>query len=386
MLNLRVSIPRFLSAGEIVSGPGSLGALRALDAVKVLVLASNSLLRSPGIEAELGRSIRAEGLRIVPMPSGEPRLGRLEPVLAEVDSFAPDWLVAVGGGSTLDGAKLAWVLHEHPDAALDRLARPFALPRLRGRTRFVAVPTTSGTGSEVSSAAVFLDEVSGAKRPIVSHELLPDLAVLDPKLTVGVPSTVVADAGFDALSHAIEGYVSRLDNPLVDLMAEAAAEVLLRRLAQTQRDPADLRLRLEVMGAATMAGWVQNLKLPGIGHAIAHQLGRFGVPHGRATGRLLPGAMRFNQADPAVAARYDRLARRCGLRDGSELVQAVEALSAEIRLGPLRVSRSQIESNLPSLAAAVIEDPCARANPRPVTAAEVATLLLTLADAATVSG
>jgi alcohol dehydrogenase class IV len=382
MLNLRIPLPRFLSAGEIVSGPGSLGALRALDAIKVLVLASGSLVRAPGVAAEIERSIRAQALRLIAMPAGEPALDRLAPVLAEADAFGPDWIVAIGGGSVLDGAKLVWIFHEHPDAALERLTRPFALPRLRGRARFAAVPTTSGTGSEVSSAAVFLDTGTGAKRSVVSHELLPDLAILDPKLAVGVPAATVADAGFDALAHALEGYVSRLDNPLADLLAETAAEVLLRCLAPTQRDPEDLRLRLEVMHAATLAGWVQNLKLPGLGHAVAHQLGRFGIPHGRAAGCLLPGTLRFNQAEADCAAKYERLARRCGLRDATELVAAVEALAATVRLGPLALPRTQVEPGLPALAEAALADPCARTNPLPATAAAVASLLLPLTSEA----
>jgi alcohol dehydrogenase class IV len=380
MLNLRLPLPRFLSAGEIVVGPGSVGALRALDAVRVLVLASPGLLRAPGAAADLERAIRAEAIRFVAMPTGEPSVERLAPVLAEAGGFGPDWIVAVGGGSVLDGAKLVWIFHEHPEATIERLSRPFALGRMRGRARFVALPTTAGTGSEVSSAAVFSDAATGAKRAIVSHELLPDLAILDPRFSVGVPADVVADAGFDALAHALEGYVSRLDNPFVDVFAESAAEVLLRSLAATQRDPGDLRLRLEVMQAALLAGWVQNLKVPGIGHAVAHQLGRLGIPHGRAVGCLLPGTLRFNQADPAVAARYDRVARRCGLRDGTELVQAVETLGVRVGLRPMGLPpRSQIQPELPAIAAAALNDPCARTNPRPVTVAAVADLLLPLA-------
>ena len=376
MLNLRLPLPRFLSAGEIVSGAGSIGALRALEAAKVAALVSPSFLRAPDTEPILTKSIRAEALRIVPMPGGEPTLAALGPVIAELDAFAPDWIVAAGGGSAIDGAKLAWVFHEHPDADLDRITRPFGLPPLRGRCRFAAVPTTAGTGSEVSSAALFFDPATGTKRAIVSHHLLPDLAVLDPKLTVGVPASVVAEAGLDALAHALEGYVSRFDNPLVDLFAEQAAALLFQSLTRTQREPENLAVRLDVMHAATMAGWVQNLKVPGIGHAVAHQLARFGVSHGRAVGCLLPWAIRYNLLDAAVTAKYERLARACGLERACDLPHAVEVLARELALAPLRLPRAQVESDLAVIAARALEDPCARANPRPFEAADIARMIV----------
>lgn len=375
MLNLRLPLPRFLSAGEIVSGPGSLGALRALDAAKVAALVSPSVLRANESGSFLSNALRAEAVRIIPMPGGEPVLSRLSPVIGELTTFAPDWVVAVGGGSAIDGAKLAWIFYEHPDADLGRITRPFGLPPLRGRSRFAAVPTTAGTGSEVSSSALFLDSATGAKQGIVSHHLLPDLAILDPKLAVSVPPEAVAAAGMDALAHALEGYVSRFENPLADLFAEKAAAVLFDKLAHTQREPENLALRLEVMHAATLAGWVQNLKVPGIGHAIAHQLARFGLSHGHAVGRLLPAAIRFNLAAPPVVVKYKHMARACGLDQAEDLPPAIEALALTLGIAPINLSRAALESNQMTIVEDAQKDPCGRANPRQFEAADVVAFL-----------
>lgn len=381
MLRLRLPLPRFLSAGEVFAGKGSLAALRGLDAVRAFVLCSPSVLRDAEVAKRIAASVNALDVRLVAAPAGEPELAALRPAMQEVAAFQPDWIIAVGGGSVLDAGKLLWIFHEHPDADLERIARPFALPPLRGKCRFAAVPTTAGTGSEVSSSTI-LAGADGRKFPIVSHDLLPDVAVLDPTLTVGVPSDVVASAGLDALAHALESYVSRFANPLADVFAETAARTLLRDLAATQRQPDNSEVRLEVMQAAMMAGWVQNLKVPGVGHAIAHQLGHYGVAHGWACGALLPAAIRFNAEDETVRRRYDKLAAALGLHDTAGLVRAVEELRQALgaadrrKWGPLAgTAAGPTPEILAGIVAGALADVCARANPRPLEAAAIERVL-----------
>jgi alcohol dehydrogenase len=375
MLRLRLPLPRFLSAGEVFAGKGSLAALRGLDAVRAAVLCSRSVLRDPEIVKRITGAVNAHDFRLLEAPAGEPDLLKLQPVMREVAAFQPDWIIAIGGGSVLDAGKLLWIFHEQPDADLGRIARPFALPPLRGKCRFAAVPTTAGTGSEVSSSAILTD-AAGRKLPIVSHDLLPDVAVLDPTLTLGVPPAVVASAGLDALAHALEGYVSRFANPLADSFAESAVRTLLAKLPATHSRPDDADVRLEVMQAAMLAGWVQNLKVPGIGHAIAHQLGHFGIAHGTACGALLAPAIAFNTADAAVRLKYDRLAEALGLRDTTGLLAAigelrqklgaVQGLGGAVPEGPLA-----IRARLPEITSGALADICARANPRTLDATAV---------------
>ncbi len=360
-----------MSAGEIFSGPGAAGVLRLLPAAKVAVIASASLLRDPNKASRLRDAIRAHDVLFL-ATSGEPALDALQPIIAELRRFAPDWIVAVGGGSTLDSGKLAWIFYEHPDAELERLLRPFSLSGMRGRARFAAVPTTAGTGSEVSSSAIFVERVRGRKRAVVSHALLPDLVVLDPDLAAGVPRRAAAAAGLDALAHAVEGYVSRFQNPFADQQAEQATRILLRDLAASAAEPADADRTLRVMQAALMAGWTQNLKVPGVGHALAHQLTRFGLPHGLCTGALLPSAMRFNCGEPAVRAKYDGLAVALGLGDAAGLICRIEALRRELGAEPLP---ADVLRRPEVLAEDALQDPCAQANPRPLDAAAVISIL-----------
>lgn len=324
------------------------------------MIASGALLSDAKIAEKLRGAVRAHEVLLLPT-SGEPVLSAMGPLLAELRRFAPDWIVAVGGGSALDAAKLAWIFYEHPDADVERLTRPFALPALRGRARFAAAPTTAGTGSEVSSSALFVERPGGEKRAIVSHALLPDLVVLDPELAVGAPRRAAVAAGLDALAHAVEGYVSRIENPMADEQAEQAIRILLRDLAASVAEPRDRARTLRVMHAALMAGWTQNLKVPGVGHAIAHQLARLGLAHGRCTGALLAPAMRFNCGEPRARARYDGLACALGLGDAHGLIARIESLRAE--LGAEALPRAALEKR-DEIAAAALRDPCARVNPR----------------------
>ncbi len=376
VLRLRLPLPRFLSAGEVFTGKGSLGALRGLDAARAAVIVSGSLLKVAGMSEKIAASIQAHDVRVWSAPTGEPTLEKLAPLLAELNAFQPDWIVAIGGGSVIDAAKLLWVFYEHPDLNLERATRPFALPALRGKARFVAAPTTAGTGSEVSSSAVFGDE-RGRKIPLVSHDLLPDVVVLDPALVAGVPPAVAVSAGLDALAHAVEGYVSRFANPLADVFAETATRTLLEKLpaAIARRD--DLDLQLEVMHAAMLAGWVQNLKVPGVGHALAHQLGSLGIAHGAACGALLVASVEFNATDDSVRRRYDKLASAIGASDTNGLVEKLRdirrALGATAGLASLAAGgRAAIAERKSEILAGALADVCARANPRTLdaTAAE----------------
>lgn len=351
-------------------GKGSAAGLRALGAARAMLLVSPSVSANAPMMDRLRRCVGALDLRVVTFPSGEPTMAGLRPALAEVTDFRPDWLVAVGGGSVLDAAKLIWIFYEHPDADLDRLFRPSAVPDLRGKARLATLPTTAGTGSEVSSAAVLFDPSTGRKQAIVSHQLLPDLVILDPELAASVPSRVMASAGMDALAHAVESYVSRFANPLADHFAETAAVILLEHLPGVVNEREDLGVVLEVQMAALMAGWVQNLKVPGVGHAIAHQLGRFAIAHGTACGALLASSINANCSNEVARLRYRRLAQRIGLGNEDKLSSSVRDLARSIGIGSLEKEAAggmkALRGDLEKIVQGAMADICATANPVPV--------------------
>lgn len=327
-LRLRVPLARVLGPGEIVAAEGAIAALRVLPASKVAAIVSGRGRQDAAVARWLEADNPYELKALEPSWRGEPSLEGLEGTLADLDAHRPDWIVAIGGGRVLDGAKLCWALHEHPGFPRERLGVPFALPPLRALCRLAVVPTTAATGSEASSSATFDGPDHGAKLAAVTHDFLPDVAILDPRLLQSLKPSEVATGALDALGHAVEGYTSKLANPMIDVLAEGAVATLIELL--TARDPgalgtADL-LRLQI--AACHAGQVQNLRLVGYAHALAHQLARFGIPHAIAVGLLLPQVMRQHLDVPATRARYDRLARHAGLKDATALIDAIASIPA----------------------------------------------------------
>lgn len=324
-LRLRVPLARVLGPGEIVAAEGAIAALRVLPASRVAVIVSGRGCQ----DAAVARWLEANNpyqLRVfAPSWTGEPSLAGLEGTLAELDTYRPDWIVAIGGGRVLDGAKLCWALHEHPGFPRERLGVPFALPPLRALCRLAVVPTTAATGSEASSSATF-DTDHGAKLAAVTHDFLPDVAILDPRLLQSLRPAEIATGALDVLGHAVEGYTSRLTNPMIDVLAEGAVATVIELLTRDQALATPDLLRLQI--AACHAGQVQNLRLVGYAHALAHQLARFGIPHAIGVGLLLPQVMRQHLVVPATHARYSRLARHAGLTDAVALIDAIAAIPA----------------------------------------------------------
>lgn len=374
MLQLRMAVPRLVSAEDIFYGHGISGVLRSLNAAKTLVIASNSLLKNESSIEKIKKHIGTHALEIMSKPSGEPTWKMVIDNLANIIDFAPDWIVAIGGGSVIDFSKILWVLYEHPHLTQADLTIPFSIPTLRNKAKLAILPTTAGTGSEVSSAAVFLDPQSGSKHMLVSHELLPDCVILDPDWMTHTPIRAKAAAGLDALAHATEGYVSRYPNPFLDCQAEQAIRIILRDLKPSLSNEATSESQTNMMIASQMAGWVQNMKIPGLGHAIAHQLGTFGIPHGIACGLLLSTVIRLNCQDEQTANRYLRLARYLGFNDIDSLIKEIDNLITDCDLAPKLsahsdLTRDEIEHHMPQIIQGALKDPCAKANPRDIDAA-----------------
>ncbi len=364
MLHTRLPLPAFRTIKNFIHGPNSIAALRGLECTRATLVVGKSLTRQTKLFDKLKRNIRCQHLDVIEKSwTGEPSLADLKKPMQQLEKNCADVIIAVGGGSIMDAAKLMWMFYEHPDLDRSLYTRAFAIPSLRGRTRFVCVPTTTGTGSEVSSSALFLDEETGRKISVVTHDFLPDVAILDPEFVENMPTSVMIATVCDALSHAIEGYVSRLDNPLMDVMAEKAVQMIFENW-QVALEGGDVRLNAlsNLQYAATMAGWVQNHKLAGASHAIAHQLANFGVPHGNANAILLPSVIRFNARDEQTARKFERLSHLCGVGQAPEdLACAVETIRQsggfDLRLSTYgKFDRSWV-------AAHALEDPTAPFNP-----------------------
>lgn len=307
----------------------------------------------------------------------------------------PDSIIALGGGSVLDAAKGMWLLYEHPDTNFIELKqkfmnprkRVFQFPKLREKARLIAIPTTSGTGSEVTSFAVITDKELNIKYPLSDPELLPDVAIIDPQFTMTVPKQVTADTGMDVLTHALEAYVSVVANEFTDGQIVKVIQLVFEYLPKVYRNGEDELAREKMHYASTIAGMAFNNAFLGINHSLAHALGaEFQIAHGRANSIFLPHVIRFNANRPTkytpfagyeyykADVRYGELAKMLGLpaktkEEGIEsLITAVVNLAKELDM-PLSVEEYGInytdyESKLGLLADHAFNDPDTNVNPK----------------------
>ncbi len=290
----------------------------------------------------------------------EPSLITIKKGGTAVARFEPDWVIGVGGGSALDAAKAIILLYARPDVEPDALSISETF-NFRDKARLMAIPTTSGTGSEATWAIVLTDTVLNRKLGLGTPECMPDVAILDTDMVMGMPPLITADTGMDVLCHAIEGYVSTWGTTITEGPGLIATRRVFEYLARAYKDGQDLQARKEMMYAATLAGMSFGNAMAGLGHSTGHALGAiFHVPHGRTVGLFLPYTMEYLMNDSEeTTARYADLARCCGGATGSDrdcaklLVSRVRALAKEIGQ-PLSVKdcgidKAKFDEEIPAL-------------------------------------
>lgn len=309
--------------------------------------------------------------------------------------FQPDCIIALGGGSPMDAAKGMWLFYEHPDEDffglkqkfLDIRKRVYKYPSLEGKSKFVAIPTTSGTGSEVTSFAVITDKENNIKYPLADYELTPDVAIVDPQFVMTVPPAVTADTGMDVLTHAVEAYVSNMANDYTDGLAVKAVQLIFEYLPRAYRNGSDEEAREKVHNASTIAGMAFANAFLGINHSLAHKLGaEFHIAHGRSNAILMPHVIRYNAEKPKkftafpkyehfkADERYAELARILGLPANTteqgvdSFVKAVILLAKELHI-PMSIAANGVdakafEEKVDYLADRAFEDQCTTANPK----------------------
>lgn len=359
MLNL---LPRMVLPLEIALGKGSLVRLRFLEAQRVVLITGASSARASGIlaKAEAFLSASKVATTLVEGVCGDPTFNSVSDLASKMREVRPDWIVAMGGGAVLDAAKIARVLTAAPDADLvAAAAKPHTLTIGTTGPRLLAIPTSSGTGSEATSISVLTEVQSRRKRPIVSHELLPHAVVLDPTLTIGLPPRWTAAAAVDAMAHAAESYCSPLAQELPSQLALAAGRLIVEYLPVALAEPSNLVAREKLQVAAFYAGASMNVASTGNAHALAHALQASApVPHAVAVSLFLVPVLRSNaQVSPRVLQWLNGV----GLRDLDSLTAWVDQIRSA---GSLPSGWSQCGSVDPGVVAATaMEDPCHRTNP-----------------------
>ncbi|HID89005.1 MAG TPA: iron-containing alcohol dehydrogenase [Anaerolineae bacterium] len=314
---------------QVVFGEGALDALDEIRGNRALIVTDGTLvelglvervtshLAQAGIEAHLFAEVE-------PDPS-VPTVKRGAEVAHEVE---PDWIVGLGGGSAMDAAKAIWILYERPDLEPAEI-NPFVPLGLRQKARLITVPTTSGTGAEVTWAIVLTDPVEQRKMGLGNRENVADLAIVDPTMAAGMPPRLTADTGLDALTHAVEGFTCTWHTDLTDGLCFHAARIVFQYLPRAVEDGSDMEARERMHNAATCAGLGFGNSMASIAHAMGHVLGAvFHVPHGRAVGLFLPYTVEF--AAREAPDRFAELARLLGLTD-EEGEPAARALAQGLR-------------------------------------------------------
>ena len=325
----------------------------------------------------------------------DPSVDTVNKGVAAMNAFQPDVIIALGGGSPIDAAKGMWLFYEQPEVSFESLRlkfmdirkRAFKFPELGRKAKFVGIPTTSGTGSEVTAFAVITDKQNGVKYPLADYELTPDVAIIDPELVMTVPKTVTADTGIDVLTHAIEAYVSVLASDYTDALALKALELVFAYLPTAYCDGSTKVAREKMHNASTLAGMAFTNAFLGINHSLAHILGgKFHVAHGRANAVLMPHVIAYNASQPTklvaypqyekyrAPERYAEIARFLGLPASSteegvqSLIEAIKALMTKVKipltLAECGIERETFEQAIPEMANIAFGDQCTISNPR----------------------
>jgi alcohol dehydrogenase class IV len=366
---------KFIVPKEIFHGLGSLENLKELKGSKAVIVIGGSSVKKNGVLEKAQNLLSEAGIRSVVF-GGVEADPSIDTVLKGAESFTeeqPDLIVGLGGCSAIDAAKAMWVYYEYPESKLEELAAPFAVKTMRNKATFVAIPTTSGTGTEITGLSVITDREKGTKYPIVSHELTPDVAIVDGELCSTMPAHVTANTGLDALSHGVEAYVSNIADRYNDSLAKGSIDLVFKNLTTAVKEPENLEARQAMHDASCMAGMAFTNVWLGIVHSMSHQIGgTFGVPHGCGNAILMPNVIRFNSKE---TEKYTELAALFGKSTAEEFAQEVSDLRAAAGVvGSLKeygIDEKEWEEKLDTLTQHAMDDPCTLFNPRKPTFNEI---------------
>jgi alcohol dehydrogenase class IV len=382
-------VPRIIMGANALSEAGGLGAgigdMLAMTCAKKRAFMVTDKVAARYAERAAGL-MQSKGFVTQTWDNAEPE-APLETVVDcgnVMKAFEPDVIIAVGGGSVIDTAKAAWILYERPDIPDLAQVSPLMPLGLRKKALLVAMPTTSGTGSDCTAVSVVTDTKAKRKVPIVSAELLPDFSVLVPAFVLGMPPKLTAGTGLDALAHAMDNVMSPTTNDFCDAMALRAIQLVFRFLPRAYHEGIDHEARYRMHQAASMAGIAFGNGGVGMTHSLGHSLGKlFGVHHGIAVGLFIPYALQFYAP---VTDKYMDMCQAVGVRNrGKEaalasMVKKVRGLMTELdvptTLQGLGISRTDLKKNMEKLTLYAFEDPSAFQSPRPATMAQCEQMFL----------
>lgn len=379
---------RFTLPRDLYHGKGSLETLKTLEGKKAFVVVGGGSMKRFGFLDKAIGYLKESGMEVSVFEGVEadPSVETVMRGAKAMSAFQPDWIVAMGGGSPIDAAKAMWAFYEYPNVKFEDLCTPFNFPTLRTKAKFCAIPSTSGTATEVTAFSIITDYAKGIKYPLADFNITPDVAIVDCALAETMPPKLIAHTGMDAMTHAIEAYVSTMHCSYTDAVALHAIKMIHQHLKKSY--DGCMEARAEMHDAQCLAGMAFSNALLGIVHSMAHKTGAAftgdHIIHGCANAMYLPKVIKFNAKDETAAKRYAEIAEHIGLA-GESTEELVDALIAELRsmndqldipqsiqnygAGGVKSETSVIDEiefldKLPTVAANAITDACTGSNPR----------------------
>ena len=383
---------RFTLPRDLYHGKGSLAELKNLKGKKAIIVVGGGSMKRGGFLGQAEEYLKEAGMEVKLFEGVEsdPSVETVMRGAKMMQEFEPDWIVAMGGGSPIDAAKTMWAFYEYPDTTFEDLITPFAFPELRQKAHFCAISSTSGTATEVTAFAVITDYQKGIKYPLADFNITPDVAIVDPNLAETMPPKLVAHTGMDAMTHAVEAYVSTLHCNYTDPLALHAIKMIHDYLKKSY--DGDMDARDQMHDAQCLAGMAFSNALLGIVHSMAHKTGAAysggHIVHGCANAMYLPKVIKYNSKEPEAAARYAKIAKFINL-PGTTDQELTDALIARIREmnkeldiptcirdyeGGI-IDEKEFMEKLPAVAELAVGDACTGSNPRSITPAQMEKLL-----------
>lgn len=391
---------RFTNPRDLYHGKGALEALKTLKGKKAIICVGGGSMKRFGFLGRAEEYLHEAGMEtaLIEGIESDPSVKTVMDGAKKMEEFQPDWIIAIGGGSPIDAAKAMWIKYEHPECTFEDMCKVFALPELRHKAKFCAVSSTSGTATEVTAFSIITDYEKGIKYPIADFQITPDVAIVDPELAETMPKKLVAHTGMDAMTHAIEAFVSTAASDFTDAPALRAMTLIKDNLIQSygeDKAAGDAMTSRDIMhNAQCLAGIAFSSASLGIVHSMAHKTGAafadYGahIIHGAANAMYLPKVIAFNAKDKRAAERYAFISDYLALGGTSEqdkiakLIELLRGMNDELNIphciknyGPDSYPTEQgfvpeevFLERLPEIAKNAILDACTLTNPRPLSA------------------
>jgi len=362
-----MSLQTFSVPKEIIYGENALTHLSTLEGKRATLVTGGSSMKRFGFLDQAKTELEKAGMEVSIVDGVEPNPS-IETVMRggkEMAAFNPDSIIAIGGGSALDAAKVMWVYYEYPETKFEDLVN-FKFPKLRTKAKFIAIPSTSGTASEITAFTVITDTKNHIKYPLVSPEITPDVALLDAALPEKMPAHITANTGMDVLTHAVEAYVSNAASSFTDSLAMEAIKLVFKQLPTAVSKPDNMTARADMHNASAIAGMAFTNASLGIVHSMAHKIGgEFGITHGLANAILLPYIVEYNRK---ATDKFTEIEKQLGI---SDFVEAVKALNQKVgipltlkEVTEVEITEEKFNEVLDRMSKNAFADPCTLTNPR----------------------